>query len=270
MTSKEAKRLEKASNGEGAEKPLERPELTKVIQSYLDLHRHAAVRTQLLNHAGIALRLAVAQIIAGSDLWRIQAEPQKAGSEAIAENLATNKAEEVFALERKAIQKLLGNADEAYDTVVPLATDYGRSNDIAVIFAKLIALDDQTVNRILTFVVAETLPAGNGMVEALGSISNVDISEVWQVDETFLPLLRDKEAINAMLKQIGGKQAADAHIASTAKVQKKIITDYLDGTNKGGKKNWQPRYMDFPMRSYTKRGGINAIDNWKALKKHFA
>jgi len=29
-------------------------------------------------------------------------------------------------------------------------------------------------------------------------------------------------------------------------------------------------YMDFPMRSYTKRGGIDAIDNWKTVKKHFA
>ena len=40
-----------------------KPELTKAMQNYLDLHRHAAVRTELLGHQGIALRLAVAQII---------------------------------------------------------------------------------------------------------------------------------------------------------------------------------------------------------------
>lgn len=270
LTSKEVKQREKASNGEDAEKPIERPELTKVMQNYLDLHRHAAVRAELLNHAGIALRLAVAQIIAGSDLWRVQAEPQKANSEAIAESLAANKAEDWLAVERQAIQKLLGNTDKAHDTVVPLATDYGRSNDIAVIFAKLIALDDQSVNRILTFIVAEALPVGNGIVEALGSILNVDMSEVWQVDEAFFALLRDKEAISAMLKQVGSKQVADAHITSTAKMQKKMIADYLDGTRKPHKKDWQPRYMDFPMRSYTKRSSLDAIDNWKAVKKHFA
>lgn len=270
LSGKEAKRLEKALSGEEVEKPLERPELTKVMQNYLDLHRHAAVRFELLSHAGIALRLAVAQIIAGSELWRVQAEPQKAGNEAIGASLATNKVEDAFAVERQSVQELLGTSDEAHGTVIPLATDYGRYTDLAEIFAKLMALDDQTVNRILTFVVAETLPAGNGIIEALGSILSVDMSEVWQVDETFLTLLRDKEAINAMLRHIGGKQVADAHIASTAKVQKKIIADYLDGTRKPHKKDWEPRYMDFPMRSYTKRGGIESVDNWKAIKKHFA
>ena len=96
------------------------------------------------------------------------------------------------------------------------------------------------------------------------------MAESWQVDETFLDLARDKEAINAMLKHIGGKRVADGNISATAKVQKKIIADYLDGTRQPHKKDWQPRYMDFPMRAYTKRGGIEAVDNWKAVKKHFA
>jgi len=77
-----------------------------------------------------------------------------------------------------------------------------------------------------------------------------------------------------MLKHIGGKRVADGNISATVKVQKKIIADYLDGTRQPQKqadnKNWQPRYMDFPMRSYTKRGGIPAIDNWKVVKKQYA
>ena len=135
------------------------------------------------------------------------------------------------------------------------------------------------------------------MVEVLGNLLSVDMADCWQVNETsaqsvsvrsiFLDLLRDKEAINAMLKHIGGKRVADGNISATAKVQKKIIADYLDGTREGGKQeagsaiarqgskkatssNWQPRYMDFPMRAYTKRDGINAIEDWKAVKKHYA
>ncbi|MCP4185521.1 MAG: ParB/RepB/Spo0J family partition protein [Hyphomicrobiales bacterium] len=278
LTEKEAKRLEKASNGTEPEKPVERCELTKSMQNYLDLHRHSAVRTELLAHGDIALRLAVAQIIAGSSLWDIKADQQKANTDAIAESLATNKAEDRFTEERQAVRDLLGWSDDGADTIVPAKNDWQRQNDLYKIFAKLIELDDVNVTRILTFVVAETLPAGSAMVEVLGNLLNVDMADHWQVNETptqsvFLDLHRDKEAINAMLKHIGGKHVADGNISATAKVQKKIIADFLDGTRKGGKKanngNWQPRYMDFPMRAYTKRGGIATIESWKAVKKHY-
>lgn len=270
LTQKEAKRLEKIANGEEPERVTERPELTKAMQNYLDLHRHAAVRTELLNHNDIALRLAVAQIIAGSDLWTIHADPQKANSEAITQSLETNKAEDKFAEQRQVVRELLGFGDVADDTLVYRKNDWEKSHDLYQIFAKLIALSDEQVTTILTFVVAETLPAGSAMVEVLGNMLSVDMADSWQMDEAFLDLYRDKGAINAMLKHIGSKRVADGNVTSTAKVQKKIIADFLDGTRTGAKNDWQPRYMDFPMRLYTKRGGIPAIDNWKAVKKHFA
>ena len=274
LTEKEARRLENVSNGIDAEKPAERCELTKSMQNYLDLHRHSAVRSELLNHEDIALRLAVAQMIAGSDLWTIHADPQKTNTESIQESVATNKAEAKFAKERQAVRELLGWSGDEDATIVSTKNDWQRQNDIHQIFAKLIELDDAAVTRILTFIVAETLANGSAMVEVLGNILSVDMADHWQVDGTFLDLARDKEAINAMLKHIGGKRVADGNISATAKVQKKIITDYLDGNREGGKKtnngNWQPRYMDFPMRAYTNRGGIEAVDNWKAVKKYFA
>ena len=42
----------------------------------------------------------------------------------------------------------------------------------------------------------------------------------------------------------------------------------LDGTN--GRKEaeeWKPRYMRFPMQSYTRRKGLPAVEQWKAIKK---
>ncbi|MCP4182615.1 MAG: ParB/RepB/Spo0J family partition protein, partial [Hyphomicrobiales bacterium] len=219
LTEKEAKRLEKASNGTEPEKPVERCELTKSMQNYLDLHRHSAVRTELLTHGDIALRLAVAQIIAGSSLWDIKAEPQKANTDAIAESLATNKAEGKFVEERQAIRDLLGWSDDGDGTIVPVKNDWQQQNDIHEIFAKLIELDETAVTRILTFVIAETLPAGSVMVEVLGNLLSVDMADHWQVNETptrsvFLDLHRDKEAINAMLKSIGGKHVADGNISA--------------------------------------------------------
>ncbi len=250
-------------------------ELTKAMHNYLDLHRHASVRAELLNHQGIALRLAVAQVIAGAELWQIHADPQKANSDAIKQSLTTNKAEDKFANERDIICKLLAGLIDDNATIVPAKKDWQRHNDLYGIFAKLIELDDENVTRIMTFVIAETLPCGSATVEILGNLLSVEATDDWQVDGVFFDLLRDKEAINAILKQVRGKVTADAHISSTAKVQKQIIRDYLDGTRKGGKKDcghvrWHPRYMDFPMRNYTKRGGLSAIANWNSVKKIFA
>ncbi|MEM8597605.1 MAG: ParB/RepB/Spo0J family partition protein [Pseudomonadota bacterium] len=66
-------RKRQKANAAGDAAP-ERPELTKAMQRYLDLHRHAAVRFDLLSQPGLALRLAVAQMIVGSGLWSVEAE----------------------------------------------------------------------------------------------------------------------------------------------------------------------------------------------------
>lgn len=269
LTEKEAARLEKAKareNGE-IEPATERPELTKAMQNYLDLHRHAAVRVELLDHPQIALRLCVAQIIAGSGRWDVTADPQHANTDVIAASVDDNPAQQHFATVRNAHLKRLdidGDEDSPLVYHVPF---YGRGLDVHEVFATLLTLDDPTVLELLTYVVAETLACDEGLVEVLGSLLSVDMSKHWTPDETFFDLLRDKEAINAMLKEVGGKAVADAHVTSTAKVQKSIIRQHLDGTRKPHRKGWTPRYAEFPVRGYTKRGGIAAVERGKAAKK---
>ncbi|WP_306258402.1 ParB/RepB/Spo0J family partition protein [Pararhizobium sp. IMCC21322] len=268
LTRQETKRQKKVEAGEVVA-DIQKAEITKAMQNYLALHRHSAVRTDLLSHQGIALRLAVAQMIAGSSLWSVQADPQMANTDAIAQSLATNKAESVFQAERERVQNLLGLSGEEGETIVPRKTDWGKSPDLYAIVAKLMELDDASVTMILTFVVAETLPSGSALVEVLGEKLGVDMAKHWQPDQTFFDLLRDKETLNTIVKQVAGKSTADAHVASTAKVQKQIIQDGLSGKRKNGKKDWQPGYMSFPMIAYTKKGGIEAMDSRKALKKLF-
>ena len=279
LTEKQAKRLENIANGEEVETPVERPELTKAMQNYLDLHRHSAVRTTLLRHSNIALRLCLAQMISGSELWTVHADPQKANTDVIKESLETQKAEATFSEERTRIRTLLNISDVEEDPIVCRKDNWSKSHDLNAIFAKLLELDDASVKMIMTYIVAETLPCGSAMVEVLGNMLDVNMHDHWSPDadtarSVFFDLLRDKEAINAMLKDIGGKRVADGNISATAKVQKKIITDFLDGTRRGAKKvkdgTWQPRYSEFPMRIYTKRGGIAAVENWKRIKKHYA
>src|SRR3546814_12119108 len=67
LSAKEARR---AARGDGPEPAkLARPEVTSTMQTYLDLHRHAAVRAALLAHPGIALPLIVAPALGGPHLW---------------------------------------------------------------------------------------------------------------------------------------------------------------------------------------------------------
>ena len=273
LTDKDAARLEKAkakvealANGEEVPSS-DKPELTKAMQTYLDLHRHAAVRHDLLIASGIALRLATAQIIAGSDLWDVSPEPQKAGREDIAESLSANKAELAFAEERAAIRALLGIDGEQQDAIVSKTPYWPSHNNLLDLFFRLTHLDDDTVTRIFTFVIAETLPCGSELVEALGIIFETDLSKYWSPDDTFFDLLKDKQAINAVLKEVGGKAVADVHIASTAKVQKGVIRQHIDGTRKPHKPDWIPGYAAFPMKGYTKRGGVEAIERGKAARK---
>src|SRR5690606_10341537 len=76
LTEKEAKALARkgaAGQSEGDADTIAvsagKPELTKAMQNYIGLHKHAAVRTELLAAPSLALRLMVAHIIAGSSLW---------------------------------------------------------------------------------------------------------------------------------------------------------------------------------------------------------
>ena len=51
--------------------------------------------------------------------------------------------------------------------------------------------------------------------------------------------------------ELAGPSVADANVTATAKVQKQIIQDFLEGSNGREKKaDWHPSYMSFPMKPY--------------------
>jgi len=247
------KRLRQTDGGDEADQDAtpDRPELTKPAQNYLHLLRHAAVRHALLAHPGAALRLMVAHVIVGSSLWRVEPEPQRADKEATAESLKACKAESLFAEERRAVLALLGLPEESA-SVVRNNTDDVR---LVHLFAALLKLSDEQVMRVLAFIMAETLEAGTATVETLGAHLNVDMREYWQPDAAFFDLLRDKAAINAMLADIAGASIAKANVATTARVQKKIIADFVTGEGRPKAEGWLPGYMEFPFRAYTEGGG---------------
>lgn len=268
VTSKEhQRRLRKTTDGDGEKAPSSvRPELTNPAQNYIELHRHAAVRHTLLSHPGVTLRLMVAHAIGGSALWQTKPDPQTTRKDETAESIAKSKAETAMAEERKAVLKLLGLPEHGHSVVRSNGDDYR----VVELFAVLLKLPDDAVMRVLAIVMAETLQAGSAVVEALGTHLKVDMRDYWQADDAFFDLLRDKAAVNAMVRHIGGKRVADANVTATTKVQKEIIRDFLTGDGRKKAEGWQPRYMEFPFKAYTKDGGGRLSDNTARIKSFFS
>ncbi|MDG4882020.1 ParB/RepB/Spo0J family partition protein [Mesorhizobium sp. WSM4884] len=269
LSRKEAHRARSNDEGsEQAETPAKpsRPELSGPMQNYVDLHRHAAARTAMLEHPGAALRLMVAHAITGSSLWQVRPDPQRAANETVAASIAGCKAEAAFDDKRREVLALIGTDDEDG----PIAGGNGDDFATASVFARLLALSDDDVMRVLAIVMAETLASGSAVVEALGNHINVNMGDYWQPDDAFFELLRDKEVANEMLADIGGRLVADGNVSEKVKTQKKIIRDFLMGEN-GRQKvdDWLPRWMKFPVESYTKRGGFRTADQWSKVQSLF-
>lgn len=246
--------------------PAARPELTKVAENYLALHRHAIVRAELLAHPAIALRLAAAHMIASSPLWSVKPDPQRAEKEATAESVAASPAQAALKVEQDAVLDLLQLEKSYYGT---LTRGNGDGFTGASLFARLLALPDEAVLRVIALAMAETLAAGSIFAEAAGLAIKPDVSRWWKLDDTFLDLLKDRTAINALLAELAGQAVADANVSETGKVQKKIIHDYLAGEGREHVAGFIPRYMAFPPRHYDANKTLEIARASEAINRLF-
>lgn len=251
LTRKEARSRERAAQGrtdsETADAPA-KPEITKAMQRYCELHRHALVRADCLAHPGIALRLAVAHMIAGSALWTIRPDDQRAPKPEIEASVMASPAQAAFDGERMAVLVLLGMDEDRAELVRHNGDDYRTTS----VFARLLDLTDADVLRVLTFAMAETLQSGSCLVEALGVLLGTNAKDRWQADDVFLDLIKDKKTINAVLADVAGKTVAEANAGETGKTQKRIIADVLRGENGRAKvDDWTPNWLAFPFSCHT-------------------
>ena len=263
----EARKREAKGKGKSdTETKSDKPELTKPMQNYFGLHRHAAVRLELLNHPQLALRLAVAHMIAGSRLWQVRPDPQRADKPEIEASVMQSKAQQAFAEKRQSVCDLLGLDPDRSELVRPNGDDF----QTVAVFAQLLKLTDDEVLHVLAFAMAETLEAGTAIVEAVGVNTNTDMSSTWAPDDTFLALLAGKDVLHAILSELGGPSVADGNKGETAKVQKGIIRDFITGSNgRPQVQNWLPAYARFPAAAYTDRGGTGSGDSWKKVAALF-
>src|SRR3546814_8504306 len=115
------------------------------MQTYIDLHRHAAVRAALTAHPGVALRLMVAHAIGGSHLWTVKPEPQSTRNDEVRDSLDNSKGEADFDERRRAVLAVLG-----FDEDEPTVTGGSRGGGgdeygVVGIFFRLLDLPDRVV-----------------------------------------------------------------------------------------------------------------------------
>lgn len=264
LTAKEARKARAKSSSEDGEAVVktERAETTHTLQTYIDLHRHAAVRAVLADHPGVALRLLIAHAIAGSSLWSVEADPQSSRDAAVSDSVASGTAEAMFVAKRKAALALL----DAPDAAAHLVGGCGSRRDPAPVFARMMRLTDAEVLAVAAVAMGETLEAGSAVVEAMGVYLKVDMAKFWRPDAAFFELVRERDTVNAMLKEVGGKRVADGNVAEKVKTQKAILRDFLAGENNRPKvETWTPKWMSFPVSGYTGRP-FPTLAEWNRVK----
>jgi ParB family transcriptional regulator, chromosome partitioning protein len=238
-----------------------RPEITARMQTYIDLHRHAAVRAALLGHAGVALRLMVAHTIAGSHLFHVHPEPQHAHTDDIRESVETCRAETVFDEKRRAVLGILGFDSESPTVIGGNFAGVGSAGDrLSAVFLRLLDLPDPAIMEVVSVVIGEALASGSAAVEAVGTHLGVAIADWWTADTAFLGLIRDREVLTAIVAETAGAAIATANAGEKSKGLKAIISDCLAGTNGRTRvERWVPRWMAFPPAAYTARGGVATV-----------
>jgi len=260
VTTKEARRQEK---GESIERPA-RPELSAPLTDYVNLHRHAAVAAKVAETPAVALRLMVAHAICGSVLWRVERQSQKSRNDATSESVESCLSEgSTDFFRREALAMLALDEDE------PALV--GCDAEIVPLFARLMALPDKDVLAVLSVVMAESLQSGTKLIELLGSQLEVDMAQVWEADDAFIELLRDKELVGHLLADVVGAEVAASNAKESGKVQRGIIFNCLHGVMGWEKREgWVPRWMSFPPSAYTGRGGVGPVDQWAMLEAALA
>ena len=260
LSAKEAKKAARADakkdegSGEAETSKSAKPQMTQTMENYLELHRHAIVRLALLRDPACAFRLMVAHALAPTGNWNVKSDPQRSRSAEIGASIAGSQAQAKIDAERNAVETLLGTSLE---------------RDTVGVFAHLLTLTDAEVTRIATFVMADTLAMGDTPVEAAGTFLKVNAAEVWQPDDLFFELTRERPTVNAMLAEVAGKSVAKNNKDEKVKVQKKIIRDCLAGENFRSKvEGWLPGWMQFPFNPYGK-GASGLADTAKQAAKVF-
>ncbi|WP_439620231.1 ParB/RepB/Spo0J family partition protein [Hyphomonas sp.] len=261
MTSADARKRQQRSNGEGDTVPATiRPEMSGPLAEYILLHRHAAAQASLATSPAIALRLMVAHAMAGTALWDVRPF-----------ELRARKDETQASVEGSSSMTALAETTEQTDAlfkalnVNPALRRNGDDYRLCELFSALLAMSDEEVLAVLASVMARTLEAGNGIVEAVLHVCGTDLSAAWKPDETFFDLTKDKRTINAMVADIATPSLADSCRTDTGKAQKHVLANRITGEGCEANPDWRPGWMQVPPTRLVEGAGSAPVDAWAQI-----
>jgi len=258
--------LKSGASETGEASKTSKPEMSGPMSDYMNLHRHSIARAELIKRPDLALRLSVAHMICGARNWKIDGKSPRSRKEETRASVEGSKAEVLLAEERQIVCDLLGLSQEHPQIYYRHESPY----DVCEIFARLLTLEDADVLRVQAFCLCETLAVDRREVEAIGILTAPDFGDYWTPDDAFFAILRDKPTINAMVKEIAGKSAADSVVTDTAKGQKQIIKNRMQGHGvKEAKPDWLPRWAAFPAKPYKAVNGCAPAERARRIDKMF-
>jgi len=237
-----------------------RSELTAALTGYINLHKQAAVRQHLTQQPGLALRVAVAALMGGVETWSVRPDTCGATGDIFRSSVQPSMAQQTYERQHHDITAQVLGADDPDDDPLWVSRQQGEPA-MADTLARLLERSDEEVLQLLAVLTAETLPAGSGLVEALGRYMAIDLRQSWRLDETFLKLLIDKEALTKMVKELDmptGKNPKCTELRAT--LQRRI-----NGEGCKPVEDWLPSYLEFPPHGYTDRFNAPTVRGYESM-----
>jgi len=261
ISSVEARKRERAAKGESdAVAAAIRPEMSGPLAEYILLHRHAAAQASLAASPAIALRLMVAHAMAGSALWDVRPFELRARKDETQASMEGSTSEE-------ALVEATAQADALFKAlnVSPALRRNGDDYRLCELFSALLAMSDEEVLTVLASVIARTLEAGNGIVEAVLHVCGTNLPKAWKPDDVFFDLTKDKRAINAMIADIATSSLADSCRTDTGKAQKQVLANRIAGEGCKANPDWRPGWMQVPPTRLVEGAGSPPADAWRRV-----
>ena len=255
-----------AKGKEAKAKPAPKPEMTGPMLSYMNLHRHSAVRDDLVRTPDMAVRLLCAHLVSGGSHIKTESAKRRARKEATNSSAGENTAERLLQLERDRLATLLGMKTGR----TSLLTTWEDGLNRMQVFEKTLRLSDEDVTALLAFLLTEIIAVGSDDIEVAGTLLDTQLGDVWTPDMAFLDLLRDKAVINKMVSEVAGKSVAAEYASSTGKKQKSLLWDRINGTKtREANTEWRPRWASFPATPYRKQDGCEPAQRFARFAKLF-
>lgn len=246
---------------QGEESPTRRGELTAALMDYVNLHKQAAVRLRLAETPGLALRVAVAALAGGVATWDVRRDERAAAvGQDIRQSVQQSATQQAYEQRRRDADRAL-NPEVEPDATPTLLRGYKTGQGVAETLARLIGLSDEDVFHLLAVLVAETLPAGSGLIEVLGRALDIEMRHCWRLDPAFLNLLKDKEALTGIVKEL---DLPHDRTACRADLQA-AIRRRINGEGCKAAEDWLPGYLEFPARGYTDRFNAPSVARYAEM-----